>query len=167
MLKAYIKDKEYRLAVNSDFSGGTLNEQKFSLKINRESGDLICAIKDFASYCVTVIDKNVKEKKVTLDIDGDIYEVKLENELDILLKKMGISSNEITQEKYLKSPMPGLVLEIMAKEGDTVEEGEDLLILEAMKMENSIKSPQSGIIKQINIKAGDSVEKNKEMIEFE
>jgi biotin carboxyl carrier protein len=54
--------------------------------------------------------------------------------------------------------MPGLVIKINKKEGDRVEAGEVVLILEAMKMQNELHARQSGVIKQINVKQGDSVE---------
>ena len=63
--------------------------------------------------------------------------------------------------------MPGLVVDILKKSGDEVSEGENLLILEAMKMENVIKSPINGVIKSIGVKAKDTVEKNQLLISFE
>lgn len=57
----------------------------------------------------------------------------------------------------LKSPLPGTVLEVRVKEGDTVTEGQTLMILEAMKMENNIDANRSGVIKSIMKKQGDSV----------
>jgi len=67
----------------------------------------------------------------------------------------------------LKAPMPGLVLDISTKEGETVKKGDTLLILEAMKMENAIKSPTDGIIKNIAINKGEAVEKNQVILNFE
>jgi pyruvate carboxylase subunit B len=54
--------------------------------------------------------------------------------------------------------MPGLVIKINKKEGDRVEEGEVIIILEAMKMQNELHSKRSGVIKQIAVKPGESVE---------
>jgi len=56
------------------------------------------------------------------------------------------------------APMPGMILEVMIKVGDEVQEDQELIILEAMKMENPIFSPSSGKVKSINIKEGDNVE---------
>ena len=63
--------------------------------------------------------------------------------------------------------MPGLVVNIFVKEGDAVLEGDKLLTLEAMKMENILKSPGDGIIKKINIGKTQTVDKNQILIEFE
>lgn len=57
----------------------------------------------------------------------------------------------------IKAPMPGSVLEVKVKEGDTVKEGDVLLVLEAMKMENELTASQAGTVTQIFIKKGDTV----------
>ena len=56
--------------------------------------------------------------------------------------------------------MPGMIVSVKKNVGDTVEEGETVVILEAMKMENALPAPASGTIKAIGFKSGDSVPKN-------
>jgi biotin carboxyl carrier protein len=56
--------------------------------------------------------------------------------------------------------MPGTVVRYEKKEGDAVEEGDTVVILEAMKMENSLTSPVAGTLKSINYSEGDAVAKN-------
>ena len=58
----------------------------------------------------------------------------------------------------VSAPMPGKILAVKAKEGDSVKAGDVLLVLEAMKMENDIVAPQDGVVASINVKVGDSVE---------
>ena len=58
----------------------------------------------------------------------------------------------------VSAPMPGKILAMKAKEGDSVKAGDVLLVLEAMKMENDIVAPQDGVVASINVKVGDSVE---------
>lgn len=60
----------------------------------------------------------------------------------------------------VKAPMPGLILKIKKNVGEKVEQGESVIILEAMKMENDIKATASGIIKNIFVSEGNAVEKN-------
>lgn len=67
----------------------------------------------------------------------------------------------------LKTQMPGVVVKVMVTEGQVVKEGEALLILEAMKMENEMKSPKNGIIKKIYIKEGMNLESGFLMMEIE
>ena len=57
----------------------------------------------------------------------------------------------------IAAPMPGVVLDVKVKEGDTVSEGDTLLILEAMKMENEVTAPASGTVKNIQVANGANV----------
>lgn len=57
----------------------------------------------------------------------------------------------------VKAPMPGLIIEVKVTEGDTVKDGDVLLILEAMKMENELTSPRAGTVTQVLAKKGDTV----------
>ena len=57
----------------------------------------------------------------------------------------------------VKSPLPGVILDIKVKEGDIVKKGQTVIILEAMKMENSINADKDGKITKINVNKGDSV----------
>lgn len=63
--------------------------------------------------------------------------------------------------------MPGMILDVMAEVGQKVKEGDNLLVLEAMKMENTIMAPRDAIIKSINIEKGKTVGKNEVLIEME
>ena len=68
--------------------------------------------------------------------------------------------------KKVLAPIPGTIVEIYIKKGQMVKEGEDLLILEAMKMRNKVKSPLDGEIKSIKTKIGELVRKNSFLIEI-
>jgi len=65
------------------------------------------------------------------------------------------------------SPIAGTVLEIKCKPGDSVTQGQDLLVIEAMKMETAIAAPGAGTIKQVLVAAGDAVRENQTLVEFE
>ena len=67
----------------------------------------------------------------------------------------------------IASPMPGKVVKILVKEGDRVEKGQGLVIVEAMKMENEIRSASAGVVKKINFKEGDLVDAAAPIIELE
>jgi biotin carboxyl carrier protein len=67
----------------------------------------------------------------------------------------------------VKAPMPGKILEVMVKVGDKVNEDDELLILEAMKMENPIYAPAGGTVKEIKVKANDSVDTDQLMMVLE
>jgi acetyl-CoA carboxylase biotin carboxyl carrier protein len=67
----------------------------------------------------------------------------------------------------VKAPMPGKILEVLVKVGDSVKEDDELIMLEAMKMENPIYAPASGTVKEIKVKANDSVDTEQVMIIIE
>jgi len=69
--------------------------------------------------------------------------------------------------KYLLSPMPGLLVSLAVAEGDEVKEGEELAVVEAMKMENSLRAVQDGVVKKVSADVGDSLVVDQPIIEFE
>lgn len=101
---------------------------------------------------------------------------------DSTLEKLNINYSEYTtrlswkfknrtlykpaDKSRLLSFIPGTVIEILVKEGDRVKKGEEVLVLEAMKMKNRIKSPVSGQVKHINVKVNDVVPKGRLLVEF-
>ena len=118
------------------------------------------------SYNIELVSEDKAEKKSVVKVNGTIYEVAIEDQYDLLLKQLGLDNTRASKMKEIKAPMPGLVLNVMVQEGQEVGKGDNLLVLEAMKMENIIKSPDSGTVKKILITKGDKVEKNEVLIQF-
>ena len=65
------------------------------------------------------------------------------------------------------SPMPGKVIKLLVKEGDTVERGQGVVVVEAMKMENELKAPAAGTVKMIHAGEGDAVNANDPLVSIE
>jgi biotin carboxyl carrier protein len=65
------------------------------------------------------------------------------------------------------SPIAGVVAEVSCKPGDAINQGDVLLVIEAMKMNNSITAPTSGRVKAVPVAAGDSVREGQTLVEFE
>ncbi len=124
-------------------------------------------IKDNRSVNAFIQKEDSTLKKVKVEIEGEVFEVELKDELDQMLDEMGFSKAISKQIKEVKAPMPGMVLEITVKEGQQVKEGDKLLILGAMKMENAITISAAAIIKRIAVKAGQAVEKGQVLVELE
>jgi len=100
-------------------------------------------------------------------VDGRSFTVTIRDHIDQILKELGMNATNSSKVSEIKAPMPGTILSIAVAEGDKVDKGSALLILEAMKMENVIKSPGEGIVKKISVTEGDNVEKNELLISFE
>jgi len=119
------------------------------------------------AFNAEIIYADFLNKKYQVKINANIYDVKINNDLDILIKEMGLSLGSSQLQNTVKAPMPGLILDIKCNEGDSVKEGDYVMVLEAMKMENTLVAPKDGIVKSINAEKGESVSKNKLLIEFE
>jgi len=106
-------------------------------------------------------------KNLKVEIAGETFLVEIKDELDQVLEKMGFGQATNKQVKQIKAPMPGLVLEIAVIDGQVVKEGEKILILEAMKMENSILIHTHARIKRVVVTTGQAVEKGQVLVELE
>src|SRR5688500_13940333 len=101
------------------------------------------------SYNVDVVKLNTEEKTLVLKVNSVKFNLQLKDKYDELLHTLGLDNLASKKVNEIKAPMPGMVLKILVKEGDTVKKGDALLVLEAMKMENILKSPTEGTIKKI------------------
>jgi len=79
----------------------------------------------------------------------------------------GRSHQSDGQDNNLVANMPGQVLEVLVNEGDVVESGQTLVVLEAMKMEMRVKAPHAGIVKTVLCVVGDAVERGEKLVEIE
>ncbi|MDX1640410.1 MAG: acetyl-CoA carboxylase biotin carboxyl carrier protein subunit [Balneolaceae bacterium] len=109
----------------------------------------------------------MNERDISFTINGAHYTTTVKDEQDLLLEKLGFHAGATASSGSLNAPMPGKILEIIVKEGDTVEELQPVLILEAMKMENELKSPSRGVVSKLHVQQGDNVEKNQLLIDIE
>jgi len=159
--------KEYKVNLDKNTLSGTLNDELFSWNIIKIKANLFHAIKNGKSYNLEVLKLNREEKTVFVKVNGLKFKMQLQDKYDELLHMLGMDNLLTTKVSDIKAPMPGLVLSLIAKVGETVQKGDVLLILEAMKMENVIKSPTDGVIKSIIIKTGDAVEKNQLLLNFQ
>jgi len=128
--------------------------------------------------------------KLTITIDGKTYEVEVEasepesSAAPLLLSSVNLSPAPLgvpavtpaapretgtaaNEEKVCRSPVSGIVVRIAAQVGQTLQPGDILLVLEAMKMETNITAPRAGKIAAIRANQGDSVQAGQVVVEFE
>ena len=122
--------------------------------------------KDKVAHKIILVDFDLNTRTCTVEIDGQTKHIRILNELDMMIEKMGLTSTRSNKQSLIEAPMPGLVSAIKVSNGDHVEKGTPLLILEAMKMENVIAAPHSAVIKEIKVKVGQAVERGLPLIEF-
>jgi biotin carboxyl carrier protein len=130
------------------------------------SASLWHIVNNLQSYNAEVISFDKVEKKALIKINNNVYTISAKNEFDILLDQLGLGNLNVAKVSEIKAPMPGLVLKVFVTEGMEVKNGENLFVLEAMKMENIIKSTADVVVKSVKIKPGDKVEKNQVLMIF-
>lgn len=97
-------------------------------------------------------------------LHGELYAVQVQDERSYRLAQARGSVLPETGTITLKSPMPGVILDLLVSPGDHVEKGEKILILESMKMENELRAGREGVVTRVHVEKGASVEKNQELI---
>lgn len=119
------------------------------------------------SHNVLVQKEDMENGTVRMRIGGGTYTVAMEDERSRLVQLLGLDKVKGAVLKELKAPMPGLVLKVLVKEGDTVKKNDPLLILEAMKMENVIKCTADAVVKKVHAQERSAVEKGQLLLSFE
>jgi len=148
-----------------------LNKREYRLSVIEKQKKTISVELNGKTYEVTVAFLN--EDEILLIIDGKVYNAIIcsnnsayrvcINGSSFVVEKKSVSQilgkeKPQGQKRDVKTSMPGKIVKLLLAEGDDVEEGQAVLILEAMKMQNEIKSPQNGRVTKIGPNAGDSVE---------
>ena len=135
----------YRVAIDgNDFlvDGKKTGRTNYSLIVDNRSFEI-------------EVDNSEDEYRVL--VDGRNYRVHLVDERRVRVGG-GQSDIDLQGRQKVSVPMPGKVIAVLVSEGDNVERGQGLVIVEAMKMENEVRSPIAGEVKEIKVKPGDAVE---------
>jgi biotin carboxyl carrier protein len=164
MFQTKINGKNFEVVKNEESI--LINGEPFAWDLVKISEDNFHIIHKNKSYRAEVVKIDRATKTFQFKINNKIQTVEVKDKFDLLLEKMGMTNGASAKINNIKAPMPGLVIDLKVKAGDTVTAGDPLLILEAMKMENILKSPGDGMIKAVKTKKGDSVEKGQVLIEF-
>jgi biotin carboxyl carrier protein len=118
------------------------------------------------AYRAEIEEVNFAKKQLSIKINGNKYDLNIEDKYDLLVKKMGLSFSSSQKMKEVKAPMPGLVLDVLVGTDQAVNKGDALLILEAMKMENILKAEGEGVVKSIEVAKGATVDKGQIIIKM-
>ena len=108
-----------------------------------------------------------ESNELRVKINHREFHVRKKGELDDLIAAMGLDKPKVRRLKEMQAPMPGRIVNIAVAIGQELQPGDEVLSLEAMKMENVLKAEGVGIVKAINVQKDQVVEKGSVMIEFE
>jgi len=116
-------------------------------------------------YMLDVIEKN--QNRYTIMINGVWYSFTVETPFSLKRRRRLEQQGESSAKVSIEAPMPGKIIDILVEEGTDVKEGEPILILEAMKMQNEISSHVTGIVQTVSVKKNDSVMKDDVLIDIQ
>jgi len=108
-----------------------------------------------------------REGNVRLLVNGHPLVVDVKDERGLLLQQFGFTGSLNQRGREIKAPMPGLITKVRVKPGDSVEAGQGVIVLEAMKMENELTAPTGGTVKAVHVTEREAVDKNAILIELE
>jgi biotin carboxyl carrier protein len=157
----------------------TVGDEKFTIDINQDgqvtvNGQIINTdmrqMLDTTMYSI-ITDGNSHDVRMSegdgayvVQVSGHIFEVVVEDERTRRLAGLKSLSQVGSGEIVIKAPMPGVVLEVLVEPGQAVEQGDILILLESMKMQNEFKAPRAGTVHTVRVAAGDRVNQNAVMV---
>ncbi len=142
--------------------GGEWSRHNVSKKDYQRFDNTLCFIYNNSSYLVDVIGKGIEYEVYTR---GAYRALKLFND-EMLLHESLKSGKGLGGVNDLVAGMPGKIVEVIVKAGDEVKEGDPLIIMEAMKMENEMRAAGDGKVKEVFVKAGQNVEGGSTLLTF-
>ncbi|WP_025209855.1 biotin/lipoyl-containing protein [Hippea sp. KM1] len=167
MYIATLDNVEYKISVKE------IEPDKFEVVIDDKSYIVDAQLTESSVYSLII---NGKSYEVNLDYkdgiyhvynEGDLFKIEVMDELKKrMLEKRG-GAGGLEGAYTIKSEMPGKIVDVKVKEGDEVKEGDVVIILEAMKMQNEIKSPKDGKITEVFVQKDDVIEADAKLVTVE
>lgn len=162
MYKVAVNGKEYQVAMDATHT--SLNGTDVDADIIEIKNGRFHIISNRRSFTAEVISRNEEEKSFVIRVNNHDYHVVVKDKYDMLIKELGMDVEESKKVNDIKAPMPGMVLKVLVENGQEIQKGDAILILEAMKMENILKASTDGVVKKVHVIKGDKVEKNQVLI---
>jgi biotin carboxyl carrier protein len=139
--------------------------KKVDVKLREDPNGFSYIVWKNKKYMLDVIEKN--QNKYTVVVNGVWHSFSVETPISLKRKRFLEQQDDSSSLVSIEAPMPGKIIDILVEAGSDVKEGEPIIILEAMKMQNEILSHVSGVVQSVEIKKGDSVMKDDLMIEIQ
>ena len=114
-----------------------------------------------------VVRRGAQRGDYTLWVDGYRFDVEALDERTAAIRELSKLSSSASGPAPLIAPMPGLIVRVNVKPGDEVGQGQGLVVMEAMKMENELRASSAGTVKNVTVTPGTAVEKGTVLIEME
>ena len=135
-----------------------INQRDYRLKVLRFSTNILEFMINNSYHYAKILSSSTSEVKLL--IDGTEMKISKHSKLSEVLEKSLSKISMSTGVNSLTSQIPGRVVSVIGKQGDSVNKGDSIVVLESMKMQVAVKSHKDGVIKEIKVKQGDTVSRN-------
>jgi biotin carboxyl carrier protein len=135
-----------------------VNGQRFTLRPSPRPGEMLLSTDDATTAPLVAYVASDGPRRLVW-VNGETYELRVPEP-----KKKGNRARAGGAD-HLEAQMPGLVRQVLAQVGDTVERGQTLLLMEAMKMEIKIAAPHAGVVEKVLVKPGQAVERGQALLD--
>jgi biotin carboxyl carrier protein len=135
-----------------------IDGKKYNLKILKSKSDEFEFILENTFHYVKILSST--ETKYKLLIDGVPIEIKKQSKITEIIEKSLKAKGTVSRANNVTSQIPGRVVKVSVATGDTIKEGDPIVVLESMKMQIAIKSNKDGVVKEIKVKEGSTVSRN-------
>jgi biotin carboxyl carrier protein len=158
-----VDNTEYEVEINGESI--LLNGEPVNVDLMRSgAAELYSVLFGGRSYEMLV---NSDRFNYTINVRGVQFQVQVEDERARRMNRARRLPALPEGELAITAPIPGLVVRVLAAEGDVIEEGQPVVLLEAMKMENELRAMRGGIVKSVLVSAGQRVDQNSPLIVLE
>ena len=155
-----INNQSYEIEIDND--GGVLvNGEARDVDFLNLGGSLFSVITENRSFEAVIDDDN---DKIAVMMTGRLFETQVLDERAMLM--MQRRGGQVSASGDVLAPMPGLIVEVTTEQGAEVSQGDTLIILESMKMQNELKSPADGVVRSIHVESGQAVDKSDLLVEI-
>lgn len=157
---ATVDDQEFVIEVRNNQV--LVNDEPLALDFRQMPGSGVTSLLINNRSLEAVVEEQEGDWQVL--IQGELYNVQIDDERSRRLASARGVLGQTDGEAVVTSPMPGIIIAVPVADGDEVQKGDKVVILESMKMENELRAPRDGRVSQVKIKAGDSVEKSQVLL---
>jgi pyruvate carboxylase subunit B len=165
----YIVDVNHdRRSVSTDADGVSFeNEAPVHGELAEIEGSPVRMVKLGSHVYRVVVQKRQGKGRFTLWVDGYRFETEALDERTRAIRDVSAANAAPSGPAPILAPMPGLVIRISVSPGDSVEAGQGVVVMEAMKMENELRATTAGIVKGVKVTPGTAVERGALLVELE
>ena len=135
-----------------------IDDKRHELKIISFKSNILEFIFDNSYYEIRVLESTSTDLKILLN--GNPLRLKKHSKLAEILEKSAGRGGGGSSQNSISSQIPGRVISVSISKGDSVKKGDNIVVLESMKMQVAIKSPRDGVIKELKVKEGQSISRN-------